>query len=179
MSTDVTVNTEIPNNDAMESNFNDNDDEVMSTGDTVHSALEDSLDYIFITEKAINLYKNQIYLSYVTTEKISMKIVHKKIQNYIQLKRDKNNLLDIMRRFILDRGLICIYCEDSSLFIEFQNLYVKYFSNNNNLRIVKSNIKLQDILDKNEIITLIKEEHMTKNHRGINEVYIEIKKKYF
>lgn len=154
------------------------DGEVMSTADTVRSGINDSTDHIYITEKCVNIYKNQIYLNYGEQEKFRTKIIHRKCQNHITVSRD-SNLLDLMKKTLIDKGIMCIHCENDELFVKFQNLYVKYFSSNRSLKVYKSNIKLTDITDKNEILTIIKEEHLKNNHRGIKETFNEIKLLYF
>lgn len=156
-----------------------NGEEVMSTDATVHSAGEDSGDHIKITEKPINLYKNQIYLSYGDREKITTKILHGRVQNNIEIDRNNENLLNVMRRLLIDKGLMCVHCEDVQLFVKFQNLYVEYFSKNKNLTLLLSTKRLEDVRDKDQMLNAIKQEHLRNNHRGINEVYSELKLKLF
>lgn len=70
------VGGESSNNDdgiASTSRPREQNDEVLSTGATVHSAAEDDYNHIFITEKPVNLYKNQTYLSYGKKEKNNVK----------------------------------------------------------------------------------------------------------
>lgn len=176
------VGGESSNNDdgiASTSRPREQNDEVLSTGATVHSAAEDDYNHIFITEKPVNLYKNQTYLSYGTKEKITLKIVHKKIQNHVVIDQKNENLLRLLKMILISKGLMCIYCEDISLFIKLQDLYVKYFSMNKSLKLLKSSIKLKDIIEKNEMLEIIQQEHEQKNHRGISEIFSELKKHYF
>lgn len=167
-------NYELNNNERISGNDND----IMSTDATIHSAVEDDLHYIHITENAINIYKNQIFLEIGVNEKSFTKIINKKCKNFIHVTED-SDLLGIMKRFIVDKGLMCIYCEDTQLFLKFQNIYVKYFANNSNLKLLRSCTKLIDITDKNEMLTIIKKEHLKNNHRGISEVFYELKLLYY
>jgi hypothetical protein len=155
-----------------------NNEEIMSTAATVHSAVEDDSLHIKITEKPINLFKNQIYLTPSSNNKITTKILNKKCQNFIYITKE-GDLLEKMRHCIIDKGLMCIYCEDNELYLKFQDLYINYFANNKNLRILKSSKKLQDISDKNKIIEIIKMEHLRNNHRGISEIFLELKNTYY
>lgn len=110
------------------------DVEVMSTADTVRIGINDSTDHIYITEKCVNIYKNQIYLNYGEQEKFRTKIIHRKCQNHITVSRD-SNLLDLMKKTLIDKGIMCIHCDNDELFVKFQNLYVKYFSSNRSLKV--------------------------------------------
>lgn len=153
-------------------------DEIMSTDATIHSAMEDATHYIEISERAINLYKNQIYLQYGEKEKFVTIIKNKKIQNHITI--DNNtNLLKIMEKILIDKGVMCIYCENLELFIQFQNNYVNHYANNTKLKLLKSNTKLINVRDKEEMLSFIKDEHLRNNHRGINEIFMELKQKYY
>lgn len=155
-----------------------NNNENMSTAATIHSAEEDGTDLIQITEKPINIYKNQIYLCEGIKERSILKIVRRKCQNFITVD-DNTNLLEIMKKLLIDKGLMCIYCENINLFLKFQDLYKKYFSSNKNLVILRSTKKLVDVMDLNTILEIIKEEHLKNNHRGINEIFLEVREKYF
>lgn len=151
---------------------------IRSTDATIHSADEDELDYIPITDKPINLFKNQIYLIVSNKDKYTTKIINKKCQNFIYVTID-SNLLEKMKQCIIDKGLMCVFCEDIQLYLRFQDLYRRYFANNKNLKILKSSIKLIDITDENNKIEIIKKEHVRNNHRGINEVFLELKNIYY
>lgn len=161
----------------MEKHTTDNNDQ-FSTAATIHSAAEDSQNHIPIIEKPINIYKNQLYLYYGIKEKITQKIMHKKVQNIVYV-TNNSNLLDIMKRVLFDKGTIVVYCEDNSLYVKFQNLYVKYFSGNKSLRILKTSVKLINIKDLNEALEIITSNHLENNHRGISEMYNELKATYF
>lgn len=152
--------------------------EVMSTGATIHSAEEDAADLIYITDKPINLYKNQIYLQRGGTKRLTLKIIHKKCQNHVII-NDTSDLLEIMKKLIVDKGIICVYCDDKELFLNFQNLYKNYYASNKNLTISRSSKKLVDVTDKNKLYDIIKQEHLRNNHRGINEVFQELRERYF
>jgi hypothetical protein len=153
-------------------------EEIMSTAATIHSADEDDSLHIKITEKPVNLFKNQIFLIKSNCEKVTTKIINKKCQNFIYA-TEETDLLEKMKRCLIDKGLMCVFCEDKELYLKFQDLYIKHFALNRNLKMLKSNLKLQDISDKNKIIEIIKLEHLRNNHRGISEVFQELKTVYY
>lgn len=165
------------NNDTI-NNRSENDEDVKSTDATIHSGIEDETQYIYVTEKAINLYKNQIYLEIGNKERVFRKIINKKIQNYVLIDNN-SNLLQIMKGLLIDKGIMCVYCENNQLYVQFQDIYVKFFANNKNLKILKSSIKLVDVTDKEQILNIVKNEHLKNNHRGIQEVFNELKQAYY
>ena len=71
-------------------------------------AQEDNLKYIFITEKSVNYYKNQVYLNFGETEKYLVKIVHKTCQWHIVV-TVKIKFMEIMGEVLVEKCLICIF----------------------------------------------------------------------
>ena len=55
-----------------------------------------------------------------------------------------------------------------------KNFYEKLFSNNINFKILRCALKTEDIADENRLTELLKDEHLHKNHKGIQAVYKEI-----
>ncbi|CAD7001845.1 unnamed protein product [Ceratitis capitata] len=165
------------NNNTAEVNINElfNDDDI----DTVHSAETDSTYYIKITENAINIFKNQLILQRAQRQTITKRILYKKkIRNTINV-TPESDILKLMRENLPEKGLVVVYCPDDKLFLQFQELYIKFFANNAKLKIMKSNIILRDITDNGEILTLIEDKHLENNHRGINEITEEIRKTHY
>lgn len=149
-----------------------------SSGATCHSSPEDDILYIPITEKPINLYKNQYFISYAKkTRIVKNKIFNNNItQVYIA---KKTNLVDLMKKFILDKGTMCIFCRNTNLFIKIQDCYVNYFAHNKKLKIVQSTNKLENVSDENKVLNIIEAQHLKLNHRGINETFNELKTKIY
>lgn len=146
---------------------------------TVHSAETDSTYFIKITENSINIFKNQLILKYAQKESITKRILYKqKIRTIINV-TSESDILEIMRVNLPQKGLTVIYCPDNKLFLHFQELYRNYFASNSKMRVLRSNIILKDITDRGELLTLIEEKHLENNHRGINEVFEEIKRTHY
>lgn len=84
-----------------------------------------------------------------------------------------------MKKFILDKGTMCIFCGNTQLFVKIQNCFVQYFAHNRNIKMVQSTQKLKNITDENEVLNSIEQEHLRNNHRGTNEVFNELKTKIY
>lgn len=159
-------------------NFHEIEEDCESNMATIHSAQEDSIDFIDISERPVNVFKNQIYLQKAQTNKITHRIVHSKVQNTVYIK-DETKLLELLKHILTKSGTFAVFCEDNELFVYFQNIFAKNFAFRRKLKIVRASRKLKDILDHNEILEIIEEAHKENNHRGINELYNELKTKYF
>lgn len=151
------------------------DDEI----DTVHSADTDSADFISITEKPLNIFKYQFVLKKSIRESTTKKIIFKKKIRTTLYINSESNLLELMRNQLPEKGLIVVFCEDNELFLTFQNNYVKYFSKNKNLKVMKTSKVLEDLTDKEKLLKIIEYEHLKNNHRGINEIFLEMKANYY
>lgn len=160
-------------------NITSRDDNIsVSSAATCHSSPEDDILYIPITEKPINLYKNQYFIQYGKKTRIIRKKIFK--NNITQIYIAKNSkLVPLMKRFILDKGTMCIFCGNTNLFVKIQDCFVQNFAHNRKLKMVQSTINLKNITDENEILNLIQEEHLRNNHRGSNEVFNELKTKIY
>lgn len=147
--------------------------------ETVHSAETDNTYFISITEKPLNLFKNQVIFNYGPKEFTKLKIVHrKKIRKSVTVTRG-TDLGKTLLECLPERGLVVIFCEDDSLFLKIQDIYRKYFANNGNLKILRSKILLEDVTNREVILRKIETEHLKNNHRGINEVFTNLKKVCF
>jgi len=103
----------------------------------------------------------------------------RKVRHIVKTNGSPNNLLKAMQEIIPEKGLVVIYCENTNLYLMFQETFRQYFSSNTNLRILKSCILLEDITDKEKMLNIIEKEHLKNNHRGINEIFLEIKQLYY
>lgn len=89
-----------------------------------NSAETDSSDYISITEKPLNLFKNQVILEQASKKSTSFKMVFKKIRNFIKVGHE-SDLLESMKGFLPERGLEAVYCPNQELFLRFQENYIR------------------------------------------------------
>lgn len=147
--------------------------------ETVHSAETDSTDFIKITENALNVFKNQLILKNAGKQSSSKKILFKKKIRETWFLTPDSDILELMREKLPERGLLVVFCPDNKLFLQFQELYIKYFVKNKNLKILRTCILLEDITDEGKSLQIIETEHLGNNHRGINETFAEIKKKFY
>lgn len=148
---------------------------------TIHSANEDSSNHIPIVETPVNIYKTQIILNKtnnLNNHKIYTPFHKKRI--VIELKTYKEDLiLDIMKKYIPSKGILGIYSSDDHIFAQFQETYLKYFSKNKLLKVIKCSKFLGDLEDQEKELLVISQTHNLLNHRGINETYFEIKDVYY
>lgn len=156
--------------------FNSQVDELQ----TIHSAESDDHDFIKLTECSLNVYKIQMVIKESIAESHRAKILYKnKIRHIIKTNGNEETMLKFIREIFPEKGLIAVYCEKDYLFNKFQNVYRQYFVNNKNLKILKTCLLLKDIIDTEELLKIIECQHLENNHRGINEVFLEIKRRYY
>lgn len=147
--------------------------------DTVHSAESDDADYIKITENPINMFKNQVFIQTSNENSCKTKIMFKnKIRHNLKV-ANADGILNFFKDKLPSKGLVVVFCPNIELYKEFQSLYIKYFARNKNLKVLKANLFIEDITDRETLLQLIEKTHIKNNHRGINEVYEELRKDYF
>lgn len=88
-------------------------------------------------------------------------------------------MLDIMKSFFPPKGIVGIYSSNDHLFAQFQDTYIKFFSKNKLLRLVKCSKLLGDLDNEEKVLEVVNKTHKLFNHRGINETYEEIKNIYY
>lgn len=144
---------------------------------TVHSGLEQLNDHISITETAINLFKNQIVILIGKKYKcVQEKLYGRKIRYTITLSYyNEEIVLGMLRKILPIRGKIGIFCENFNIFKYFQATIVHYFSNTPDMTFFKCSRLLKDIFDREILMNIIEKYHSEKNHRGIQETYVELK----
>lgn len=89
--------------------------------------------------------------------------------------REPNEIIKEIKEFVPDKGIVGIYFEDEAKFLEIQELYVQHFGSQNQLEILRCMKNLKNIKNIEKAIKLIEKKHKERNHRGINEIYLEIK----
>lgn len=152
----------------------------MSTDATMHTAEEDNVRYIPITEYPINFYKYQFIIIQSPENKIEKKnIFGRKRFIFKNNNIDENYFENIIKNHLPHKGIVGIMIEDISLYNIFQNVYLKFLSGNKLLKLNKTSRILDDINDRGELKERILRNHLSKNHRGINEVYTELKNQIY
>lgn len=98
----------------------------------------------------------------------------------IEVKIFKEELIvELLKKILPTKGIVAIYSNDDHLFAKFQETYIKNFSNNKLLKVVKSHKFLEDVQDAERATEIIIQKHEHLNHREINETYEEIKDSFY
>lgn len=147
-----------------------------STDATIHSAEEDNRNYIQISELPLNLFKTQIIVKRGETNKTEFRNIFNKKRIIITSNEPGEKLYEnILRNHLPKKGIVGIMFDDMRMFIEFQDTYIKWKIPEINIKVNKVNYVLEDVTNRSELKEAILQEHFKNNHRGINEVYLEIK----
>lgn len=86
---------------------------------------------------------------------------------------DRETAITILKNHFNPTQLNVIFIEDE-FYTMFKKVYEEIFSNNTNFRVLRSTLMTEDIEDENRLTEIIKNEHLNKNHRGIQAVYNEL-----
>ncbi|CAD7078654.1 unnamed protein product [Hermetia illucens] len=147
---------------------------------TIHSGTEDQHDHIPIKDGIVNIYKTQIII--VERKQKEIQIVNKRRRIFIDQNdiNSENAIIDILRRYIPEKGHIGIYCKlnDHQWNVVQQNI-INLYSNNNDLKFIKCTQLVIDLINEEQCYDKIREIHENTNHRGITENYAEIKNKFY
>lgn len=154
--------------------FNVEDNNTLAT---IHSAEEELLDHISIKEEIVNKYKTQIILTNNKTQEIE--IINGKRIIYIA-DCDMTRLTDIFRRFI-KKGTTGIYSElPDHQYNIVQEKLIELFSNDPQIKFVKSSYRAQDLKTEVEAVKQISLYHVRESlHSGIQETFNQIKYKIY
>lgn len=127
----------------------------------------------------INFYKNQIVIKKITSGSVKIKTLKifertRKIFHFKDL--DRSSTITLFKNHFHPTQINAIIIDDS-LFNIFITTYNEVFRTN--LKIVKCTTILEDVEDEIQLTEIIKNEHLDKNHRGINAVFEELKLKIY
>lgn len=155
--------------------------DIVSNLATVHSGVEDLQDHIRISELPVNIFKNQIIIELGKKSHYTKDTLYDKKTRYtITLDGyHEDTVLSLLREILPIRGKVGIFCASFQVFKNFQNTVVRYFSNAQNMTLFACSKFLKDIFDRETLLGIIEKYHNDKNHRGINETYIELKSKIY
>lgn len=147
---------------------------------TQHSAEEDSSNYIISTEAPLNAFRLQIIFEQTNINPET--IITKPFPNYrrILIKRTQFTeeiLVSLMKEFFVPNKTIGLHAAES-LFGQIQEVYKKYFSRANLLKIRFTQNILTDVTDEEEQTKIIEETH-ERAHRGVDENKNQILRNYY
>lgn len=157
-----------------------NENNSTSSNQTQHSADEDNSDLIPISEKSLNEFTEQVILKTDDkndTPKRVLKVLFKTKHRQIFSCKNftKQNLIDILKQYFSPKKTIGIHCSDEILKLV-EEIYTQFFSTRKSFKLVRCKILLDDIENEDLQDHIIKQQHDNHNHRGINEVNLEIKR---
>ncbi|CAD7084519.1 unnamed protein product [Hermetia illucens] len=147
---------------------------------TIHSGTEDQHDHIPIKDGIVNIYKTQIII--VERKQKEIQIVNKRRRIFIDQNdiNSENAIIDILRRYIPEKGHIGIYCKlNDHQWNVVQQKIINLYSNNNDLKFIKCTQLVIDLINEEQCYDKIREIHENSNHRGITENYAEMKNKFY
>ena len=141
-------------------------------------------DGIPISERPLNEFSNQIILKYNEKKtKINPKLTilfKRKKRIIIEHSKinDENVIVNIFKDFLSTKRVSAILTDDTT-FKTVQSVYSSYFSSNKHLKLVRCNIFLEDVTEKDTQEKIIRDYHKYSNHRGIIETFNHLKRKYY
>ena len=149
--------------------------------ETIHSAEEDSLDQIPISEKAINYFKTQVIIIKGNENKRKIITVHdKKRILYYTKKFIYNHFVNVMIKTCM--GEVGIKFPDEETFIEFHRKWInprEIKLSTKSAKIFKCNTLLKDVENQEDALERVAELHEQYNHIGIEKLYEEFKMEYY
>lgn len=153
-------------------------DEISSNLATMHSAEEDSQNFVRIVEKPLNVFKYQIKLLKGSANKIHTYKEFSKIITVITY-RDltEEAVKDIIKTYLLNNNTT-IYMPNDEDFIRFQTIYNNLVWNKKN-KIFRTMNVLETIKTYPEFKTIILNIHLTGLHQGIEKIVKAFKIKYY
>lgn len=165
-------------------NYNDIDsetddaNEISSVAATTHSAEEDNSSYIPITERPLNIFKNQIKIIKRNQNKIfTKKVFSNNVTTIIYKDLDTETIKDIIKTYFLNKK-ITLYMPEDVDFVEFQRIFSQIVCNNAN-KVLRSTKLLEDIKNYADFKTKILEIHLGGLHQGIEKIIKAFKTKYY
>lgn len=150
-----------------------------SDDSSVHSADSDVTDYIPCTEQPINHFSNQIILKIGETDSETFQEIFPRVYRRVITKLifGVPTLIGILKEYTNPKRVNCIMCPEKVI-PTLQVVYRNYFSQHKNFKVKISQKQLIDITADEEQDLLIEQTHEC-SHRGINENYDEILRRYY
>lgn len=134
-------------NDITNENNEDNGSNI-----TYHSANEDNLQYIPISEASLNTFKNQIIIKEGKENKIIRRKYFGRLRvTYISKNIDEKYLQYTLNNHTAKKGFVAIYIPNLAIYSQFHNKYLKWRSSHSKLKFVKCSYIVFDCTDKGEI----------------------------
>lgn len=129
----------------------------------------------------INFYKNQIIIRKITSgsTKIRTKRIFRNTRKIFDFKEiDRATTVTLLKNHFDPMKLNALLIDDGFYEI-FENTLNELYSDNANFKVIRCKIELEDIEDELKLTEIIELEHLDKNHRGIQAVFEELKRKIY
>lgn len=153
----------------------------LSDNETVHSAIENPIIEVPISEKALNTYKNQVVIHSsrnITDSQVKTFKPYDKLRITVSL--PENNLTTHILNFIKtnfdSKQIYALHFKTKNL----DNIFIKTIQKYFKLKLIKTNLFLQDLIDLEEQKYKIKYHHEGKTcHKGIVEIKNSLSRHYY
>lgn len=156
----------------------DEHNEISSIAATCHSADEDNQNYIAITEKPLNIFRNQIKLIKGNQNKtFRAKQFSNNITTIVYTNLNEKLIKDIIKTHLLNKN-ITIYMPNDEDFYLLQEYYSKLIQNNSH-KVIRTTKLLETINNFPDLKSKILEIHITGLHQGIEKIVKIFRNKYY
>jgi hypothetical protein len=155
-----------------------------SDNETVHSALENPVITIPITDKPLNHYKNQVILfcsRNILKPNVQQTTIFNKNRLTISLPTNniESHIINVIKEYVDSKQNYTLYFKTLELADIFNNVIQSYFKNSS-FKFIKSTILLQDIVNSDQQTEKLIYHHQGKTcHKGINEMKTSIERNFY
>lgn len=159
-----------------EVNLNEQDN---SSSGTAHSADTDDGQFIQMTERPLNFYKNQIILKLSDRDEETYEQIFPRVfrRTITKVAFGLPFVIRLFKEYMHPTHINCILCPEP-IINTLQVAYRNYFSRNRMFKIILTQSLLQDLITEEEQHTVIEQTH-DRAHRGIEENHAVIIKKFY
>jgi hypothetical protein len=155
-----------------------------SDNETVHSALENPVITIPITDKPLNHYKNQVILfcsRNILKPNVQQTTIFNKNRLTISLPTNniESHIINVIKEYVDSKQNYTLYFKTLELADIFNNVIQSCFKNSS-FKFIKSTILLQDIVNSDQQTEKLIYHHQGKTcHKGINEMKTSIERNFY
>lgn len=152
------------------------------TDATIHSADEDGIDHIQISENPLQHYNNQIWIRRSDENNVIETENFGKSRTTYSYSVITPHIITQILCEAMTKGHVAIYCENISDLLKIQEAYKEYRGNPNNIinfKIILTT-KTREEKEYEELLEIIAKHHrFENNHPGIEKTYAELKEMYY
>lgn len=129
----------------------------------------------------INFYRHQIIIKKIFSgsTRIRTKKIFRNTRKIFEFKEMDHAIAVTLFKNHFDQDKLNAFIIDDSFYEIFENTFHELFRDNENFRVIRCKTELDDIEDENKLAEIIELEHLGKNHRGIQAVFEELKRRIY